>query len=133
MPAYYIASGNVRGDCGHEHATAIAAMHCMIVDQIACQRHGGYSDRNVIMVAGGRRKSVAAEQVADYLMDTAAVAARLGVSRSTISTYLARGRMPAPDNRYGGSPVWCPSTIELWIEQRPGQGAGGGRPRKHTG
>lgn len=134
MPAHYIASGSVRGDCGHQHTTVLAATHCQIVDQQACNRQGGYSDRRVCRVdeQGERTQVAAAEVEYGILLDTAAVAAQLGVSRSTISTYLARGRMPEPDARYGGSPVWVPSTIALWIEQRPGRGVGGGRPRKET-
>lgn len=64
------------------------------------------------------------------LMDTNAVAALLGVTRSTISTYLARGRMPQPDLRIAGGPVWHRATITEWAANRPGRGAGGGRPRK---
>lgn len=40
------------------------------------------------------------------------------------------GDFPPPDMRYGRSPVWKASTIKRWAANRPGRGAGGGRPRK---
>lgn len=38
------------------------------------------------------------------------------------------GDLPAPDDVYGRSPVWKLSTINRWLRERPGRGAGGGRP-----
>jgi len=40
------------------------------------------------------------------------------------------GDLPAPDQVFGQSPVWTRDTIDTWLKQRPGRGAGGGRPRK---
>lgn len=37
--------------------------------------------------------------------------------------------LPEPDARIGSTPVWFRSTFERWRAGRPGQGAGGGRPR----
>lgn len=56
---------------------------------------------------------------------TADVAAYLGVSVSTVSTYKARGQMPAPDRTFGRTPAWRPASIIEWHETRPGHG---GRP-----
>lgn len=56
------------------------------------------------------------------LWDTTAVAERLGVKPETVSSYLARGMMPAPDGRYGRAPVWREDTVEAWIASRPGMG-----------
>ncbi|MEV2277687.1 hypothetical protein AB0I72_19075 [Nocardiopsis sp. NPDC049922] len=42
------------------------------------------------------------------------------------------GDFPPPDRKYGRSPVWLPETIDQWVENRPGRGAGGGRPPKQT-
>ncbi|APU20965.1 helix-turn-helix transcriptional regulator [Actinoalloteichus sp. GBA129-24] len=49
------------------------------------------------------------------------VAARIGVQPRTIHRYRARGEMPAPDTTDGGA-AWKPSTIDAWIEGRPGRG-----------
>jgi hypothetical protein len=40
------------------------------------------------------------------------------------------GDFPPPDAQFGRSPVWLRSTIDQWQKNRPGSGAGGGRPRK---
>jgi predicted DNA-binding transcriptional regulator AlpA len=42
------------------------------------------------------------------------VAELLGVSPKTISSYKARGQMPAPDREYGRTPLWKYSTIQEW-------------------
>lgn len=44
------------------------------------------------------------DQVADYV----------GVHRNTITSYRARGQMPAPDQQYGRTPLWRRSTIDAW-------------------
>lgn len=49
-----------------------------------------------------------------------------GVSRSTWSTYVARGQAPAAEARVGAYPVWRPATVKDWQKQRPGHG--GRRP-----
>jgi predicted DNA-binding transcriptional regulator AlpA len=56
---------------------------------------------------------------------TSDVAAYLGVSISTVSTYKARGQMPAPDRTFGRTPAWRPASIIEWHDKRPGHG---GRP-----
>lgn len=43
--------------------------------------------------------------------------------------YPRPGDLPPPDRRFGRSPVWYPSTIEQWMPNRPGRGAGGGPPQ----
>ncbi len=45
-----------------------------------------------------------------------------GVSRSTWSTYVARGQAPAAEGRVGAYPVWRPATVKSWQERRPGHG-----------
>lgn len=70
------------------------------------------------------------------------IAEYLGVEYSSARTYHGRseihrrngevkpGDMPAPDARFGNSPVWLKDRIVHWKEhQRPGKGAGGGRPK----
>lgn len=37
---------------------------------------------------------------------------------------------PKPDGHFGRTPYWHPTTVDAWWKSRPGQGAGGGRPRK---
>ena len=56
---------------------------------------------------------------------TSDVAAYLGVALGTVSTYRARGQMPAPDKTIGRTRVWRPSRIIEWHDARPGHG---GRP-----
>lgn len=66
------------------------------------------------------------------LLDTKAVADRLGVGHRTVIEYLFRSRklraageqhtgtrnFPEPDHHYAGHPVWEPSTIEQWEQTR---------------
>lgn len=88
----------------------------------------------------------------DYpVMNITEVAALLGptIKPKTVSQYLAeskpsvgptgrKGRyadhpFPAPDKRMGKSPTWLrerAAEIIEWRDSRPGQGAGGGRPRQ---
>lgn len=70
-------------------------------------------------------------------MDLTAVGALFGVDRRTVAVW--RGRYadthpcPAPDAMTGPTPGWLPERADEWREwhrTRPGQGAGGGRPRK---
>lgn len=51
------------------------------------------------------------------------VAAYLRVQMATVSTYRARGQMPAPDQTVGRTHMWHPATIIAWHEMRP-------RPRR---
>jgi predicted DNA-binding transcriptional regulator AlpA len=68
----------------------------------------------------------------DDLLDRAGVADYIGVKPTTISTYLYEGVMPEPAVRLGRTrrPVWTRQQIDEWVASRPGQGAGGGRPKK---
>ncbi len=47
-----------------------------------------------------------------------AVAELLGVTPSTVRAYLARGQMPEPLVRVGGSPLWSRPVIERWLPTR---------------
>lgn len=42
------------------------------------------------------------------------VARYLGVGQATVSAYLSRGRMPAPDGQIGRTRWWYASTIRAW-------------------
>lgn len=42
------------------------------------------------------------------------------------------GDLPKPDETFGRSPVWSAETVSEWIAQRPGRGAGGGRPPRQA-
>lgn len=50
----------------------------------------------------------------DPLLTIDEVAARLGVTTSTVRAYKARGQMPEPDKTYGTKPLWLESTIQQW-------------------
>lgn len=65
-------------------------------------------------------------------LDTAALAARVGLSPDTIRTYRRRTPhlVPEPDVMVGEFAGWLPETVDAWLAQRPGPGVGGGRPRK---
>lgn len=56
---------------------------------------------------------------------TSDVAAYLEVRVATVSSYRARGQMPAPDMTVGRTHVWHPETIITWHEGRPRPGVGG--------
>ncbi|KXK63334.1 hypothetical protein AWW66_03205 [Micromonospora rosaria] len=57
----------------------------------------------------------------DYL-DSAALAARLGIKTTSIHRMRSRGDLPEPDRMIGRSPAWRPSTIDAWQAGRPGHG-----------
>lgn len=50
----YLSVGDVRGECGHVHRTAVSAARCTLRDMRQCHRLGGgaYSDRTVKSVNG---------------------------------------------------------------------------------
>ena len=56
-----------------------------------------------------------------HLLDTAAVAKLLRCRPNTITVYLAKGLMPQPVYRFGGSPTWPEPLIRHWLETRPGK------------
>lgn len=74
--------------------------------------------------------------------DRSAVARLLGVQPKTISQYLSESKgdgryadnpFPEPNGHIGRGPYWRlerKEEILKWAESRPGQGAGGGRPRR---
>lgn len=78
------------------------------------------------------------------MLTIADVAKLLGpsIKPKTISTYMSESKrggryekhpFPEPDGRIGRAPWWLPSradAIRKWDVERPGQGAGGGRPRR---
>jgi predicted DNA-binding transcriptional regulator AlpA len=77
-------------------------------------------------------------------LDMEAVAEYLGLAYKTVRSYhnvaekrrrenqSRPGDFPPPDAQFGRSPVWSPETIDAWKANRPGRGAGGGRPRKNA-
>ena len=64
------------------------------------------------------------------LMGLDRAASYCGLARASFSTYVSRGYGPKPDVKIGGSPAWTRATLREWKKNRPGQGAGGGRPRQ---
>lgn len=65
----------------------------------------------------------------DRLLDGAAVAALVGIERTTWTAYVSRGTAPKPVAKYADTPVWTSGQVTQWLRARPGQGTGGGRPR----
>ncbi|MEV6801321.1 hypothetical protein AB0M91_23685 [Micromonospora rifamycinica] len=57
----------------------------------------------------------------DYL-DSAALAARLGIKLTSVHRMRSRGDLPTPDRMIGRSPAWRPATIDAWQAARPGHG-----------
>lgn len=51
-------------------------------------------------------------------LTTEDVAARLGVTPSTVRAYNARQQMPAPTGHVGRTPYWAPEDIEPWLATR---------------
>ncbi len=74
------------------------------------------------------------------VLDLEEVAEMLGVKKKTISQYrwfstpghrYAERPFPEPDRMVGRSPFWAGGRreeIQAWFDNRPGRGAGGGRP-----
>jgi len=67
---------------------------------------------------------VANDELPEDWWTTNDVAAYLGISQSTIRSYVARQQMPAPDRHIGRTAVWKPDTIRTWHEDRPRVGGG---------
>jgi transposase len=71
---------------------------------------------------------------ASKFLSQADIARELGVAKSTVNVW--RGRyadFPEPDVIVGEAPGWLAGRLPeilMWKDSRPGQGAGGGRPRK---
>jgi hypothetical protein len=70
-------------------------------------------------------------------IDTDGVATVMGWALNTARNYAARNhnpdaraKLPVEDGHVGQSKYWWPETLETYQANRPGQGAGGGRPRK---
>lgn len=53
-----------------------------------------------------------------------------GIAWSTWRDYVADGRAPQRDGVLGSTSWWWEITVRRWMLNRPGQGVGGGRPRK---
>jgi predicted DNA-binding transcriptional regulator AlpA len=60
--------------------------------------------------------------VSDDQLSTREVAALAGIEAPTLRAYVTRGQAPKPDGRVGGSNWWWRSTIEQWLDNRPGPG-----------
>ena len=65
------------------------------------------------------------------VLDMAAAGEHLGVSYASIRAYRRdEPTFPEPDLMLGNTPGWRVEALDAWAAQRPGRGAGGGRPRK---
>ena len=61
----------------------------------------------------------APELAADRLLGVGDVAQLLGVGPSTVTSYLSRGRLPAPQARVGGRPAWSAPVLLHALSRRP--------------
>ena len=90
----------------------------------------------VTLTLTSKGETVQAATMAREQLDTAAVAERLGISAASVRRYMMADRaqygFPPPDGHIGRSPWWWSTTIDKWGKQRPGKGAGAGRPRRTT-
>lgn len=66
------------------------------------------------------------------LLDGSNAAAMAGIAPSTWQSYCSRGYAPPPIWRFGNQPVWTEDQVNVWMMNRRGQGARGGRPRKDS-
>lgn len=57
------------------------------------------------------------------------VANYLGIAATTVYAYRRDGRLPEA-TMVGRTPTWPARQIIEWDKNRPGRGAGGGRPKK---
>ena len=57
-----------------------------------------------------QRYDVAVEK----LLTVADIAEALKIEPVTVRSYASRGQMPAPDVRYGSTPLWKPETLAKW-------------------
>ncbi|MDO5633455.1 MAG: hypothetical protein Q4G34_01085 [Micrococcus sp.] len=60
--------------------------------------------------------------MSERMWTIADVATHLGVTSSTVTSYRARGQMPAEDGVVGSTPWWHPETITTWQQTRPRRG-----------
>lgn len=52
--------------------------------------------------------------MAEDFLTVADIARLYGIGEKTITSYKARGQMPAPDLQVGRTPVWKLSTLIAW-------------------
>ncbi|MGW0545470.1 hypothetical protein ACWD0D_35065 [Streptomyces griseoincarnatus] len=85
-------------------------------------------DKVIDGVPHWRRSAVLA---ADDLLDRdeARLELRSPVTSASWGFYINQGRVPDPDITVAGVPHWKRLTIRTWDANRPGPGAGGGRPK----
>lgn len=58
------------------------------------------------------------------------LAQRLGIQRTSVHRYRSRGDLPEPDEYAGRTPLWATSSVDAWLEQRPGHGWRKGQKRE---
>ena len=69
-------------------------------------------------------------------LGVSAFAQYLGLSDSTIQSYLYKGLLPEPDSWYvmrsGSRPAWTIDTLEHWMNNRLGRGSRARRNKKEN-
>lgn len=56
------------------------------------------------------------------ILTQSAIATHTGLSKANIKTLRSRGNFPNPDGTIAGQPVWHITTVDAWLEARPGTG-----------
>jgi predicted DNA-binding transcriptional regulator AlpA len=56
----------------------------------------------------------------EELLSAGEIAKMIGVKRTTVHSYLARGRIPEPFVRLQAGPIWSRKQIDTWIKTRKG-------------
>ena len=88
--------------------------------------------QDVAVIEAWLDELIAADVPQHDRLTTSEVAVLCGWQPRTVAQNVSRGRMPAPSGHFGRTPWWDRAVIVAWLEQRPGRGVGGGRPRKDT-
>ncbi|WP_329046866.1 MULTISPECIES: hypothetical protein [unclassified Streptomyces] len=82
-------------------------------------------------LAGREIPTIAEVESADDLLDReeARLLLRNAIKPTAWNSYIDHGFAPSPDEKVCGVSHWRRSTILEWDANRPGEGAGGGRPK----
>ncbi len=99
----------------------------LTLDEVAAA--AGYDPRRAARLADEVTAEVPAYPTRHLYLDAAQLAARLGITASSLASYRTRGRVPDPDITLGGSHGWLLSTVEAYVATRAAATATAGGDR----